>query len=110
MKITEEEFQQLCQEAVSANQSVLLGMRLVQSGKDFRPMSAEELQGWLLTKREAEGLSLRDLTRITGVSPSMLSRIENGYSFDWDTGQAVLRWLSGELQDVQGGNDATTAR
>lgn len=44
-------------------------------------------------KREMEGVSLRDLAEITGISASTLSRIENAEKPDIDTMITLVDWL-----------------
>ncbi len=50
-------------------------------------------------KRQAEGLSWRELARHLGISPSTLTRMAQGKRPDVDTFATLLRWL-GMLADA----------
>lgn len=96
-----ETLEQLCEQALAISRKIAAKAQQARELKGIRPLSAVEVQGWLLTRREREGLSLREVAKITGVSASTLSRIENGVSFDWETGQALIRWLCEESDVTQ---------
>jgi len=51
--------------------------------------------------REAQGLSMRDLAAITGVSASTLCRAENGYTLEPDHLFAVMDWLGVDLDEIR---------
>lgn len=51
-------------------------------------------------KREAEGLSLRDLQSLTGISASTLSRTENGKTLEPDNLFALIEWSGIDLSEV----------
>lgn len=53
-------------------------------------------------KRSAEGLSLRDAERLTGVSASTLSRLENGKTVEVDKVFSLTHWLNVSVEDVFG--------
>lgn len=57
-------------------------------------MLESELRHALKTKREREGLSLRQAAGQIGISnQSTLHRIENGHRFDYPTGLKIQKWL-----------------
>lgn len=67
-----------------------------------RSLDASEVQALLIEKRRRLGVSLRKAAKLSGSSASTLSRVENGRVFDWDTGQAILRWvLEEETQPME---------
>ena len=57
-------------------------------------LSARRLGRDLASERARYRLSLRDVTRQTGVSPATLSRIEAGRTPDLDTFFVVALWLA----------------
>ena len=57
-------------------------------------MGESELSHALKSKREREGLSLRQAAKQIGVSSqSVLHRIEAGHRLDYSTGLKILNWL-----------------
>ena len=71
-------------------------------------INVKELGRYVARKREAEGLSLRGVTKLTGVSPSTLSRIETAKGFipDAVTLAKLCQWLSIPLERIVGVSDA----
>jgi len=62
--------------------------------KQYLIMAEAELSHALKSKREREGLSLRQAAKQIGVSSqSVLHRIEAGHRFDYQTGLKILNWL-----------------
>ncbi len=63
-----------------------------------------ELGRAIRRKREAQGLSLRDVADETGVSASTLSRIENGTGKpDADNIARLTAWLNVPMERIMGG-------
>ena len=56
-------------------------------------INVDALYGALNAKREAKGLSWRAVAKDIGVSPSLLSRIGNGYRPDADGFVTLVTWL-----------------
>jgi len=71
-------------------------------------INVKELGRHVARKREAEGLSLRGVTKLTGVSPSTLSRIETAKGFipDATTLAKLCQWLSIPLERIVGVSEA----
>lgn len=53
-------------------------------------------------RRDAENLSLRDVTALTGISASALSRVENGKVINTGNAIALSRWLGVSLGAIAG--------
>jgi transcriptional regulator with XRE-family HTH domain len=72
-------------------------------------INVKELGRHVTRKRESEGLSLRGVAKLTGVSPSTLSRIETAKGFvpDATTLAKLCQWLSIPLERVVGAADGT---
>lgn len=63
-----------------------------------------ELGRAIRRKREEDGLSLRDVADVTGVSASTLSRIENGTGKpDADNIARLTAWLNVPVERIMGG-------
>lgn len=56
-------------------------------------INVDALYGALNAKREAKGMSWRAVAKDIGVSPSLLSRIGNGYRPDADGFVTLVTWL-----------------
>lgn len=56
-------------------------------------VDARALQDALDQARQAKGLSWRQLAGESGVTPSLLSRLRNGYKPDADGFMTLVRWL-----------------
>lgn len=71
--------------------------------EDRQTVDVKTLAGLLKQHRQQAGLSLRDVTKATGVSASTLSRIENGKG-DPDFRQilCIARYLNVGLEVVKG--------
>src|SRR5213076_1990553 len=77
---------------------------------NFRPMvnkpgvTTAELGTAVRRRREQQGLSLRDVADLTGVSASTLSRIENGTGKpDADNIARLTNWLDVPMERILGG-------
>jgi transcriptional regulator with XRE-family HTH domain len=72
-------------------------------------INVKELGRHLNRKRVGEGLSLRDVSKITGVSPSTLSRIETSKGFipDATTLARLCQWLSIPIERIVGTQDTS---
>src|SRR3981081_913263 len=65
-------------------------------------VNTSELGGALRRRREQQGLSLRDVADLTGVSASTLSRIENGTGKpDADNIARLASWLGMPIERVR---------
>ena len=67
-------------------------------------INVKELGKYVTRKREAEHLSLRGVAKVTGVSPSTLSRIETAKGFipDATTLARLCQWLEIPIERVVG--------
>ena len=75
---------------------------MAQTGKSL--VNTIELGRAIRRKREAAGLSLRDVADETGVSASTLSRIENGTGKpDADNIARLTAWLNVPMERIMGG-------
>lgn len=74
-------------------------------------INVKELGRHVTRKREAEGLSLRGVAKVTGVSPSTLSRIETAKGFipDAMTLARLCQWLSIPIERIVGAVDGSKA-
>src|SRR6267143_2694754 len=67
-------------------------------------VNTSELGTAVRRRREQQGLSLRDVADVTGVSASTLSRIENGTGKpDADNISRLTSWLDVPLERILGG-------
>src|SRR5882724_12347527 len=67
-------------------------------------VNTSELGGAVRRRREQQGLSLRDVADLTGVSASTLSRIENGTGKpDADNIARLTAWLDMPMERILGG-------
>jgi transcriptional regulator with XRE-family HTH domain len=62
-------------------------------------INVDALYGALNAKREANGMSWRAVAKDIGVSPSLLSRIGNGYRPDADGFVTLVTWLGMSAED-----------
>lgn len=74
-------------------------------------INVRELGRHVIRKRESERLSLRNVAKLTGVSPSTLSRIETAKGFipDATTLARLCQWLSIPLERIVGMQDGLGA-
>src|SRR5690349_12435551 len=56
-------------------------------------ITIDELSEELRRRRDAEGLTLRDVEASTGISAATLSRIERGSTPDFDIVKRLAKWL-----------------
>lgn len=56
-------------------------------------ITIDELSEELRRRREADGLTLRDVEAATGISAATLSRIERGSTPDFDIVKKLAKWL-----------------
>src|SRR5437773_6624687 len=72
-------------------------------------VNTSELGSAVRRRREEQGLSLRDVADLTGVSASTLSRIENGTGKpDADNIARLTSWLDMPMERVLSGRNTTT--
>lgn len=69
-------------------------------------IDVQALHAALDGEREARGLSWRQLAKEIEVSPSLLSRLSNGYRPDADGFVTLVRWLKMPAEDFMLGEDA----
>lgn len=74
-------------------------------------INVKELGNYVMRKRSAEKLSLRSVSKVTGVSPSTLSRIETAKGFipDATTLARLCRWLEIPIERVVGLDSKSTS-
>lgn len=68
-------------------------------------INVEALYGALNASREERELSWRQLAKDIGVSPSLLSRMANGYRPDADGFATLVRWLGLSAETFMMGED-----
>jgi transcriptional regulator with XRE-family HTH domain len=68
-------------------------------------INVEALYGALNATREERELSWRQLAKEIGVSPSLLSRMANGYRPDADGFATLVRWLGLSAESFMMGED-----
>ena len=73
-------------------------------------INVNALHGAVNAKREANGMSWRTVAKDIGVSPSLLSRIGNGYRPDADGFATLVRWLGMSAESFMMSDDEDAAR